>query len=210
MKKLLIAIFAALIVIAPAYAGGWENDDEGGNDNSNINVNYNKPSARATARLNARLSARANANARANASANASARQQQGQEQYQGQNQGQGQIQGNVGIQKGFGTGNATDVSIGGDVYEAAAVPPGLAQGDPQYECAMTGGVGAAGVGFGGSVQWSSESVNCQLGRLYQMGSSDPDTRERALMAFDLLYDRVTKAAQGGEGDTTASSTPDN
>lgn len=176
-------VLAATLVLAclttPVYAGLFGDDSHD---------TYNNSEAKAKASLKARLSSNSRSKARASAE----------QKQYQGQHQGQGQ--GQIGINKAVGTGNTT--TIGGDTitYEAAAVPPSLGQGDPGYDCSMTGGIGAAGVGFGGSIQWSDASINCELGMLYRLGSKDPDTRDRALDAYDVLYQRILEQASGGVG----------
>lgn len=188
MRKFIIALCFCIgalhthNVMANGENNGPKCNNRSCNETTNNNQTYNNPSAHAKASLKARLSSNSRASARSSS--------------YQSQDQGQ--YQSNTGIQKGFGSGNATDVSITSN-YEASAVPPSLGQGDPGYDCAMTGGVGAAVPGFGGSIQWSDASINCELGMLYRLGKDDPDVRDRALDAYDVLYSRILTQASGDD-----------
>lgn len=178
MKYYILAATLSLACLTtPVYAGIFGDDSHD---------TYNNSEAKAKASLKARLSSNSRSQARAKA--------EQDQRQHQGQQQGQQQGQGQIGINKNVGP-TVVDNSV--VTYEAAAVPPSLGQGDPGYDCSMTGGIGASGVGFGGSIQWSDASINCELGMLYRLGAKDPDTRDRALDAYDVLYQRILEQASG-------------
>lgn len=194
MRNLFILV--ALLLPLTVFANG-ENENGNGcrnrcGDTTNNNQTYNNPSAHAKASLKARLSSNARSNARS--SSNSYSKSIQGQQQ------------GQVGIVKNVGP-QVVDNST--TTYEASAVPPSLGQGDPGYDCSMTGGIGGAAVGFGGSVQWTDASINCELGMLYRLGKDDPDVRDRALDAYDVLYTRVLNQAAGDEDTKRDSSVRD-
>lgn len=177
MKKLLIAAVTALLFIAaPAQAGGLFGGDTD-NSISNSNKNYNTNLNGAAAKANASLKARTSSSARA--------------DQYQKAISLQGQSN------EAVGSGNVVT-----STYEQKYQAPGIAlgQGDPGYDCSMTGGVGLSVPGGGGSVQWSDASINCELAMIYKLGRKDPATQNRAYEAYDILFDRVMEQA-GAEDD---------
>lgn len=165
MKKLLIAAFAALSLITTNAAAFGDYED-----NSNKNVNTNLVGA----------AAKANASLRARTSSSARASQHQKAISLQGQSL------------KGVGSGNATTIN---STYERSAPGIALGQGDPGYDCSMTGGVAGTLPGGGASIQWSDASINCELGLVYKLGRNDPATVDRAYEAYDVLFDRVMEQA---------------
>ncbi len=179
----LAATFALACLTAPVYANG---DDENGCQGNcpNGGDTFNNSQARATASLRARLSS--------------SARQKQHQAQRQSsynKNTNVGiQGQSYTGSQEGFGSGNATDVSFYSE-YERNAPGISLGQGDPGYDCSMTGGVAGSLPGGALSIQWSDASINCELGLVFKLGRKDPATIDRAYEAYDVLFDRVMEQA---------------
>jgi hypothetical protein len=168
-----VFIIVALLFSFTANAGslfGDDNSNDNKNTNSNNNVNLNGASAKAIASLQARTSS----NARAS--------------QYQKALSLQGQSL------SGVGSGNATTVST---QYERQAPSIAMGQGDPGYDCSLTGGIGGSVPGGSLTFQWSQASINCELAMLYKLGRKDAATVDRAYEAYDILFDRVMAQAAG-------------
>lgn len=119
---------------------------------------------------------------------------QQGQKQGQGQDQGQSQFGAVLGVQKGIGSGNDTEVNIGGDsiTYKPAANGTPVNPPAPTAECLATWGGGGGGVLFTGAVSGWKYSVPCLYGELAR-SARDNGQREVAMYAVDQQL-RVVEA----------------